>query len=197
MSDDFGFGFDEAPAAAAAPAAPAADEEEFGMGFGEEEEAGFGDQAAAAVEAVKVSEPEADGVIESIGGDEAHADGGSGKVVLAERSGWLQVYEPKRTLSRKAGRKESWFNLTPDGLSMGSSAVNIKTTYKFNEIRSVVHDEDVPISFELTTAKKKLFLTAKTEEQAKEWVDSLQLAFKKVQGGFATRRASATAAMLF
>eukprot|EP00911_Craspedida_sp_UC1_P001291 UC1_evm1s972 len=172
------------------------------MGFGED----FGEAlpAAGPVETASTSAPapkeatKDTDVIESVEGGDTIADEAPTGHVSATRSGWLKLTMPQRTLSRRGrNNKEKWVALTDEGLTVGTSAVQVSHTYPFSEIKSFSMDELVPKTFTVATKKKQLHFTAKNEEQAKAWVDSIQMAFKKVSGGFGTRRASATAALLF
>ncbi|EGD74982.1 hypothetical protein PTSG_07207 [Salpingoeca rosetta] len=106
---------------------------------------------------------------------------GHGEDVRLERSGWLRVLEPRKTLSRRGGLKERWFNLQ-DGVLKYSSSVTSKpiSTIDVGKITSIVEHREQPEAFTLIMDKKSLDVIAREEADARSWVASLRKAQKSV-----------------
>eukprot|EP01147_Barroeca_monosierra_P007569 gene7569-7707_t len=101
--------------------------------------------------------------------------------VRLERSGWLRMLEPKKTLSRRPNRKERWFSLS-NGLLTYASTVTADPAASFNvsDITSVMEVPEAPESFTVMVGSKTLNLTARDENDAKSWVASLRKAQKSI-----------------
>lgn len=173
MADDFGFGFDEGGAAEA---------EATGFGGFDDAADGFGAEStpAAVVEATPASEEQ------TMTSTVSTSSLGHSEDVRSERSGWLTTVEPKKTLSRKGGSKERWFTLSEGTLTYASSVrADPIATYQIADVQSVEEHPGQEDSFSLVMKKKKsLFITARTEADAKAWVASLRFAQKAIATAF-------------
>lgn len=100
--------------------------------------------------------------------------------IKPERSGWLRVVEPKKTLSLKGNIKERWFVLKPTEFSFSTTVTSAPiAVIPLNEIRGVDEEKDGDgRSFQIITQKRKIFLTARTAQECKTWVLCFREAFK-------------------
>ena len=174
--EDFGgFGFEEG--------APAAEASGFG-GF-DDEAGGFGD-AAESTPSVVAAEPESATESKTMTSTVSTSSLGHSEDVRSERSGWLTTVEPKKTLSRKGGAKERWFILSEGTLTYASSVrADPIATYQIADVQSVEEHPGQDDSFSLVMKKgKSLYITARTESDAKGWVASLRFAQKAVATAF-------------
>eukprot|EP00730_Choanoeca_flexa_P010790 TRINITY_DN21066_c0_g1_i1.p1 TRINITY_DN21066_c0_g1~~TRINITY_DN21066_c0_g1_i1.p1 ORF type:complete len:180 (+),score=39.21 TRINITY_DN21066_c0_g1_i1:207-746(+) len=166
-------------------------EEDFG-GFGfeggaEDEASGFGDDAGGFEEAAPApTEPSAPAKESTtMTGTESSSSLGHTEDVRSERSGWLTTIEPKKTLSRKGGSKERWFILADGKLTYASSVrADPIATIQVADIQSIEENPGQETTFTLVLKKKSLFIQARTEADAKNWLASLRKAQKSSATAF-------------
>eukprot|EP00045_Choanoeca_perplexa_P003196 m.29042 g.29042 ORF g.29042 m.29042 type:complete len:190 (+) comp11918_c0_seq1:1337-1906(+) len=175
--EDFGgFGFEEG-----------GDDAGEATGFGGFDEAtGFGDAAEDTPSAVAApAEPASEE--KTMTSTVSTSSLGHSEDVRSERSGWLTMVEPKKTLSRKGGSKERWFILSEGKLTYASSVrADPIATFQIADLQSVEEHpgQDDSFSLVLKSKKKPLFLSARTEADAKAWVASVRFAQKAVATAF-------------
>ncbi|EDQ86910.1 uncharacterized protein MONBRDRAFT_38168 [Monosiga brevicollis MX1] len=171
MAEEFGFGGEEA------------------TGFGEEA-TGFGEEATGFGEDASAPAPvSSDAAAPATDNSESSAEAttvGHEEDIRAERSGWLVTIEPKKTLSRKGGNKERWFNLSEGTLTYAASVrADPIATIPIADITSVEEHPGQEDSFTLVMKKKSLFVKAREASEAQAWVASLRKAQKSsVTAGF-------------